>query len=277
MKIYNKIMLTVGTVACLGMICSATQADQDTKSADHTVVEQVTGSVESQENPALTEQAPADDAVDEPAIPEETAETAEQDDTAQQAAQQQTVADMPDYPISLFSHNFHVNKMGFDCATCHPGIFQQVAGSAKAAGDFNMASFEKGKYCGACHDGAMAFSVQDKPSCARCHGSDMNPNPIVFEKPVKAVLFDHPKHTREFGLACTDCHESLFKMKIGSSEEQPDFNMEAIYKGKYCGACHDGTMAFAADTKCTKCHIGVKGYNRHFGKDKKQAEHDKGH
>ncbi|MCI5145093.1 MAG: hypothetical protein D3923_06065 [Candidatus Electrothrix sp. AR3] len=137
--------------------------------------------------------------------------------------------------------------------------------------------FGEGKYCGACHDGATAFSVKEEKSCATCHGSDMKqPQTIIFEKPVKAVVFAHSRHTDEFGLSCADCHESLFKMKAGSSEQQPDFTMKAIYEGKYCGACHDGATAFAADTRCTKCHIGVMGYDRRLNK-KKTNGHGGGH
>jgi c(7)-type cytochrome triheme protein len=182
---------------------------------------------------------------------------------------------MPDYDISLFSHQVHVGGMGFGCADCHSGIFEQAAGTAKAAGDFNMASFAEGKYCGACHDGSTAFSVKDEAGCKRCHGSDMKqPRTIVFEKPVKAVVFNHTMHTDEIGLACADCHDGLFKMKMGTSEAQTDFTMASIYKGKYCGACHDGATAFDSKTRCTKCHIGVLGYNRLIGNTEKKAGHE---
>ena len=49
--------------------------------------------------------------------------------------------------------------------------------------------------------------------------------------------------------------------------------MQGLYDGKYCGACHDGSMAFASDTKCTLCHIGVKGYNRALGIEAADAHH----
>ncbi|WP_456434421.1 cytochrome c3 family protein, partial [Thermosulfuriphilus sp.] len=84
---------------------------------------------------------------------------------------------------------------------------------------------------------------------------------IIFTKPVKAVVFDHQKHMDQ-GLSCDDCHEGLFEMAAGTAEEAGDFTMKSLYEGKYCGACHNGEMAFAANTKCTTCHIGVRGYNR---------------
>lgn len=86
--------------------------------------------------------------------------------------------------------------------------------------------------------------------------------PIIWTKPVKAVVFSHKIHTHDAGLQCDSCHNSIFEMAAGTAEKNKDFNMKSIYAGKYCGACHDGTMAFAANTRCTICHVGVKGYNR---------------
>ncbi len=84
---------------------------------------------------------------------------------------------------------------------------------------------------------------------------------IVFTKPVKAVVFDHKIHT-EAGLDCDSCHDDIFEQAAGTAEENDDFTMKSLYEGKYCGACHDGDTAFASNTKCAVCHIGVKGYNR---------------
>ncbi|MCI5223044.1 MAG: hypothetical protein D3924_10310 [Candidatus Electrothrix sp. AR4] len=246
----NKIILTVALSACVGIFFAVAGQADTKKEAEATT-----------HHPA--DQSAAQEAtvqVQEP-VGNENADT----------------AGMPDYDISLFSHEVHVSGMGFGCVDCHSGIFEQAAGTAKAVGDFNMASFAEGKYCGACHDGSTAFSVKEEASCKRCHGSDMKqPRTIVFEKPVKAVVFNHTMHTDTIGLACADCHDGLFKMKMGSSEEQPDFTMESIYKGKYCGGCHNGNMAFNAKTQCIKCHIGVLGYNRLTGDSKKTAGHEKG-
>jgi len=179
----------------------------------------------------------------------------------------------------MFSHRVHVEDMGLDCDSCHPDIFQQKRGAAVAAGDYTMKSLEEGKYCGTCHDGDTAFGVTEPETCVTCHGSDMKqPKTIVFDKPVKAVIFDHTMHTEDMGLACTDCHNELFKMKMGNAEAHPEeFTMEALYAGKYCGACHDGENAFASDTKCATCHIGVKGFDRLFGDETTKSEGHGGH
>lgn len=95
--------------------------------------------------------------------------------------------------------------------------------------------------------------------------SDDDGGTIVFTKPVKAVIFEHKNHIAQ-GLDCDSCHSGLFEMATGTAEGNEDFTMESLYQGKYCGACHDGNTAFASNTRCTVCHIGVKGFNRLNGK-----------
>ena len=167
----------------------------------------------------------------------------------------------------MFSHKFHVREAGLDCDSCHPDTFQKKRGTAEAAGDYTMKSLEEGNYCGMCHDGDTAFGVTEPDTCVKCHGSNMQqPKTIIFDKPVKAVVFDHTMHTEDIGLSCNDCHNDIFKMQMGHAESNPNaFTMEALYAGKYCGACHDGDNAFASDTRCTTCHIGVIGFDRLFG------------
>ena len=91
--------------------------------------------------------------------------------------------------------------------------------------------------------------------------------PIIFTQPLKAVLFDHKIHVEEAGLSCEDCHEEVFPMEAGSTQENEDFTMEALYNGKYCGTCHDGESAFASNTRCATCHIGVMGLKRLSAQD----------
>ena len=86
--------------------------------------------------------------------------------------------------------------------------------------------------------------------------------PIVWEKPVKGVVFSHKTHTMEAGLECDACHDSLFEQESGAAEKKDDFTMAKMYQGGFCGACHDSETAFAADTRCTACHIGVRGAKR---------------
>lgn len=195
-------------------------------------------------------------------------EAAETGDVLQSWGNTQVVAKKEINP--MFSHKTHVVALGLGCDSCHPDTFQKKRGAAAANGDYTMAALEEGKYCGVCHDGETAFGVEEPESCTSCHGSDMKqPKTIIFNEPVKAVTFDHEMHTSDFGLECSSCHNDLFKMKMGNAEEHAsEFTMEALYAGKYCGACHNGDDAFASDTKCTLCHIGVKGFDRLFSGEK---------
>ena len=178
------------------------------------------------------------------------------------SVQKAPTVNYPDYAIGLFSHKTHLNGAGLQCTDCHTEIFQMAAGAAKASGDFNKMSFGEGKYCGACHNGTAVFAVQDEANCKRCHRNDVDaPDTILFEKSVQGVSFNHALHNKELGLACNECHMHLFDMTTGSTSEKPDFNMEAMYNGKYCGACHNGTLAFDLKTDCSKCHIKMPGYD----------------
>jgi len=112
---------------------------------------------------------------------------------------------------------------------------------------------------------ALAFGGQ-----AFGEDGDEDGGTIVFTQPVKAVIFEHKNHIEQ-GLECDSCHDDLFEMETGAAESKDDFTMAALYEGKYCGACHDGDMAFASNTRCTVCHIGVKGYNKMMGNDQKSA------
>ncbi len=97
--------------------------------------------------------------------------------------------------------------------------------------------------------------------------------PIIWVKPVKSVVFDHKVHTQGAGLECDSCHDELFTMEAGAVQEKEDFTMETLYKGGYCGACHDGETAFASNKRCTSCHIGVRGHARLSGNPGAAEEH----
>ena len=61
-----------------------------------------------------------------------------------------------------------------------------------------------------------------------------------------AVKFPHRAHT--LWLDCSNCHDQLFKARIGANR----FSMTAILNGEQCGLCH-GAVAFPL-TECNRCH-----------------------
>ena len=60
------------------------------------------------------------------------------------------------------------------------------------------------------------------------------------------VIFPHSAHNA--WLKCSVCHPRIFKMQAGGN----DISMVGIWKGKFCGRCHD-RVAFPT-RNCFKCH-----------------------
>jgi c(7)-type cytochrome triheme protein len=70
---------------------------------------------------------------------------------------------------------------------------------------------------------------------------------------MRPVVFPHWFHRIRF--RCKVCHAELgFKMRVGGN----DFSMSGIVEGNFCGACHNGDIAWAVD-KCDMCHSGKRG------------------
>ena len=69
------------------------------------------------------------------------------------------------------------------------------------------------------------------------------------------VLFDGRKHAGK-GYVCKDCHHGLFSKKYGTAK----ITHAELKQGRYCGACHNGTLAFSTvdEGKCFACHQGKK-------------------
>lgn len=181
-----------------------------------------------------------------------------------------------------FSHKAHVDDFELECSNCHNGTFTMKKGAAMASNDFNMESFRKGKYCGSCHNGDDAFATTSQ--CESCHFPPTEK--IVFTQPVKTVIFDHNIHVGKAKLACESCHKDVFAMKKGTLEavgvltsDDPAEKREYLVNlhNKFCGTCHDSSQAFGYLTKCTICHIGVKGFDRMNGGSNHEAPTEGGH
>lgn len=98
-------------------------------------------------------------------------------------------------------------------------------------------------------------------------------DPIIWTRPVAGVIFEHRTHTLETGLDCDSCHDDNFEMLAGMAEEEDDFTMKSMEEGRYCGNCHyEGGFAFSVKTRCTSCHIGVRGVKRLELEQNDQAE-----
>lgn len=87
------------------------------------------------------------------------------------------------------------------------------------------------------------------------HGeyADVVLNRYAEKNGMRPVVFPHWFHRIRF--RCKVCHYELgFKMRAGSN----DVRMDDLINGKFCGACHNGEIAWAVD-KCDLCHSGKPG------------------
>lgn len=67
------------------------------------------------------------------------------------------------------------------------------------------------------------------------------------------VVFPHWFHRIRF--RCKVCHADLgFKFEAGGN----DITMLKIFDGEFCGACHDGEVAWSVEN-CALCHTGKTG------------------
>lgn len=66
------------------------------------------------------------------------------------------------FPPAVFPHWVH--RIRYRCYACHPAQFEMQQG----ANAVTMDAIKKGQFCGACHNGNIAFNV-DFQNCARCH------------------------------------------------------------------------------------------------------------
>jgi c(7)-type cytochrome triheme protein len=66
---------------------------------------------------------------------------------------------------------------------------------------------------------------------------------------IEPAIFPHWVHRTRY--RCYVCHPALFAMELGANP----ITMDALNKGEYCGACHNGRIAFDVDFQsCARCH-----------------------
>jgi c(7)-type cytochrome triheme protein len=182
--------------------------------------------------------------------------------------------------MATFDHKTHTMDVGLECADCHDDIFAMESKAESGRETFTMKAMAEGQSCGACHNGSDAFDSASQ--CGSCHFPPAEK--IIFTEPVKVVVFDHSIHVTKAELSCESCHKEVFSMKQGGVEAQKPFisddpaekrqYLTDLHK-KYCGTCHDSSQAFGYLTRCTVCHIGVKGLAELTGEETKKDGHEK--
>ncbi len=87
----------------------------------------------------------------------------------------------------------------------------------------------------------------------RAEYGDLVLNEIAEKEGMPPAIFPHWFHRIRF--RCKVCHADLgFKFKAGGS----GINMLKIIDGEYCGACHNGEIAWSVEN-CNLCHSGKEG------------------
>jgi len=76
------------------------------------------------------------------------------------------------YPVKrvgevTFSHDTHVEAMGFNCTECHPIIFITKEEDKRV----KMIHRRQSVSCGTCHDGKQAFDLRS--NCYICHNREV--------------------------------------------------------------------------------------------------------
>ncbi|MBF0146952.1 MAG: hypothetical protein HQL84_11895 [Magnetococcales bacterium] len=90
-------------------------------------------------------------------------------------------------------------------------------------------------------------------SPARAEYADIVINNYSDAAGMRPAVFPHWFHRIRF--RCKVCHADIgFKFKAGGNE----INMLKIINGEFCGACHNGEIAWTVDN-CDFCHSGKPG------------------
>lgn len=99
---------------------------------------------------------------------------------------------------------------------------------------------------------AVALGVADAGDAYAEYG-DVLINNHSDRAGMRPVVFPHWFHRVRF--RCKVCHADLgFKFAAGGN----DINMLKIIDGQYCGACHNGEIAWGVEN-CSFCHSGKPG------------------
>ena len=98
--------------------------------------------------------------------------------------------------------------------------------------------------------GFMVIAINSLPERAEAEYGDVVINEYSDDAGMRPVVFPHWFHRIRF--RCKVCHGDLgFAFKAGGN----DIDMVKIIDGQYCGACHDGDVAWSIEN-CELCHSG---------------------
>jgi c(7)-type cytochrome triheme protein len=187
----------------------------------------------------------------------------------------------------VFAHWSHRSR--YTCRVCH-----QELGFSMRRGDTGItrSQYLAGKYCGACHNGTIAFTVKDgaNPQCKKCHMENTQALQKQFEAFAEALpmarfgngidwaqaLKDGRITPANYLKSENDSMEFPAKLKqplkLGTSSPRSDvsFSHEDHFAELDCSSCHPDlfnikkktTASFSMDSNiygnfCGACHMQV--------------------
>ena len=187
----------------------------------------------------------------------------------------------------VFAHWSH--RARYTCRVCHVELeFSMRAGDT----GITREQYLSGKFCGACHDGKIAFSGKDGPqkSCSKCHMENPAAMEALFEKfalPLPHSTFGNgidwtkalkegkisPLNTLKPAPSVMSLPDNLRQpLKLGTTSPRSDvtFSHEEHFAGLDCSSCHPdifnikkkGTQQFSMEANlygsfCGACHMFV--------------------
>jgi len=108
-----------------------------------------------------------------------------------------------------------------------------------------------------CTASGLALSIAGVDKDAAAEYGDIVLNQFAGDAGMRPVVFPHWFHRIRF--RCNTCHGDLgFQFKAGAGK----INMVSILDGQYCGACHNGDVAWSIEN-CDLCHSGIPGTPTH--------------
>jgi c(7)-type cytochrome triheme protein len=171
--------------------------------------------------------------------------------------------DAPDSLMdAFFPHSVHTAII--DCRQCHGPVMRYKDNKIQ------MSDILDGQFCGKCH-GKVAFNPIN--ACERCHSrlempemrsepellgtitmtrhaSDSSYATGVGLDSLPPARFPHWVHRIRY--QCKVCHNRIFEPTAGANV----IRMADINKGRACGTCHNGRVAFRAGFgECQRCHV----------------------
>ena len=190
-------------------------------------------------------------------------------------------------PPVVFPHWSH--RARYTCRVCHLEL-----GFSMHSGDSGITreQYLEGRFCGACHDGKTAFTVQngDPAQCGRCHMKDTRDleqrfarfaaslpmtsfgNSIDWTEALRSGLITPVNSIRTEAFSMPFPEKLRAPIKLGTTSPRSDvtFSHEDHFAELDCSSCHPdifnikkkGTEAFTMESNmygnfCGACHLRV--------------------